>query len=166
MATSQLVENKRYPYEVFEQKHDMECTTCRHSMRWHVASLQVHYLPPLHAMACGLFPPVVPSPPAWTLRVWQSPHRKPPVGILRTVIAGRPSAPPPPSLWSSRPVSLDHHPVRNGGVLDDDHNAVADVSVIPSHLARPITRSAFTALFSGVPIARSDPARFACRSVP
>jgi hypothetical protein len=58
------------------------------------------------------------------------------------------------------------HPVKNGGVLDDDHNAIADVSVIPPHLARPITHSAFTALFSGVPIARSDPARFACRSVP
>ena len=42
------------------------------------------------------------------------------------MIAGRPSAPPPPSLWSSRPVSLDHHPVRNGGVLEHDHNAVLD----------------------------------------
>src|SRR5438874_4925638 len=32
-------------------------------------------------------------------------------------------------------------------------NAIADVSVIAPHLARPITHSAFTALFSGVQIA-------------
>ena len=42
--------------------------------------------------------------------------------------AGHPcsSAPPPPALGSSRSVLLDHHPIRNGGILDDDHNAVAD----------------------------------------
>ena len=43
--------------------------------------------------------------------------------------AGHPCAsapPPPPALGSSRSVPLDHHPVRNGGILDDDHNAVAD----------------------------------------
>src|SRR5438105_9055056 len=42
--------------------------------------------------------------------------------------AGHPcsSAPPPLALGSSRSVLLDHHPIRNGGILDDDHNAVAD----------------------------------------
>jgi hypothetical protein len=29
MATSQLIENKRYSYEIFEQKHYMECTTVK-----------------------------------------------------------------------------------------------------------------------------------------
>src|SRR5215831_1707211 len=42
--------------------------------------------------------------------------------------AGHPcaSAPPPPALGSSRHGPLDHHPIRNGGILDDHHNAVAD----------------------------------------
>jgi hypothetical protein len=31
-----------------------------------------------------------------------------------------------PSRGSSRPDPLDHHPIRNGGVLKDDHNAIAD----------------------------------------
>src|SRR5215217_4139830 len=39
--------------------------------------------------------------------------------------AGHPcaSAPPPPALGSSRSVLLDHHPIRNGGILGFDHGA-------------------------------------------
>src|ERR671932_2231587 len=50
------------------------------------------------------------------------------------------SAPPPPALGSSRSVLLDHHPIRNGDILDDDHNAVADdkAHLFPVGL-RPVT---------------------------
>ena len=52
------------------------------------------------------------------------------MGIRGTVFAGRTPlcvcASTPPALGSSRSVLLDHHPIRNGGILDDDHNAVAD----------------------------------------
>jgi hypothetical protein len=83
-------------------------------------------LPSRHAVAGGLSPPVVLHHPALTLRYGSLPIRKRPVRILRIVIGGRSSAPPLPSRWSSRHVSLDHHPIRNGGVLDDDDNTVAD----------------------------------------
>src|SRR5215471_21344038 len=71
-------------------------------------------------------PPGVLHPPAWTLRHGNLRIRKRPVRIVHSVMVGRLSAPPLPSRWSSRPGSLNHHPVRNGSILDDDHNAIAD----------------------------------------
>src|SRR5262249_11402163 len=87
-------------------------------------------LPPRHAVACGLSPPMVPSPPVLNSQgMAVSALRSGPwASVAPCSQAGRPcaSAPPPPARGASRSVPLDHHPIRKGGVLDDDHNAIAD----------------------------------------
>jgi len=47
---------------------------------------------------------------------------------MTSPVAGSASSP----ACCGLPVPLDHHPVRNGGILDDDHNAVANDEALGS----------------------------------